>query len=421
VPQANQRSCGDSRVGEAPRRKEASDAQAADLQLECGRLSAAVDQMRPRLEETRSAQLEAESKLRAMTQSRDNRGPGAAGCYEWQYQISGSWYSFGADAMELAMKAYIQYLTHGSSTAKITSGGDVRQLDFQSMVQVTPKTGNRRKIRLRLHVPTSWTKPPHLLINQYDVCHMYMYEESSAIYEAIHLMITGSAHEDNASHLTSVCPCMRCAKIKSVHRIENFRLWREYVHRAQQLEESHGRETWGISGIQPLLGSMSSALQSAADVLKGSAHSFEHINEKWLFHGTGYDKAGKIVNNGFDHRLGSRSMYGAGAYFASESCKAHQYTCERHLFSFSACKCPVERTVIIARVALGDAYFTKKALSEKVRRPPERESGQGTYDSIIANPGPMLGHHRKHQDHQECVIFEKGQAYPAFVVQYTVS
>ncbi|CAK9084155.1 unnamed protein product [Durusdinium trenchii] len=110
-------------------------------------------------------------------------------------------------------------------------------------------------------------------------------------------------------------------------------------------------------------------------------------------------------------------MYGEGVYFASAACKAHQYTCEDHK---SGCCCKRERTLIIARVALGDAYVTRET-RKKERRPPVRNCAFGiTYDSIVVNPGPFQGHHNPNsiQVHQEFVLCDREQAYPCYVVQY---
>lgn len=79
--------------------------------------------------------------------------------------------------------------------------------------------------------------------------------------------------------------------------------------------------------------------------------------------------------------------------------------------------------MIIARVALGDAYVaTETRLTE--RRPPVRSDASGiatgTYDSIVVEPGFILGHHNPNQVHQEFVIFDREQAYPSYVVQYKV-
>ena len=74
--------------------------------------------------------------------------------------------------------------------------------------------------------------------------------------------------------------------------------------------------------------------------------------------------------------------------------------------------------MVIARVALGDPFHAKEVHRES-RRPPERYAG-GLHDSIIANPGPIRGHPKRRQGHQELMIFNALQAYPAFVVQYRV-
>ena len=140
------------------------------------------------------------------------------------------------------------------------------------------------------------------------------------------------------------------------------------------------------------------------------------VDEKILLHGTSQENAESIVMHGFDHRTCTTGMYGDGVYFAGAACKCHQYSCSTRCGSSTfSCKC--ERILIIARVALGDTYHTDSTLW-KVRRPPKRQGAAGTHGSIMAKPGPMTGHHAQSQLHQEFVIFERDQAYPAFVVKY---
>ena len=81
------------------------------------------------------------------------------------------------------------------------------------------------------------------------------------------------------------------------------------------------------------------------------------------------------------------------------------------------CGCDCERTLIIARVALGDAVLATETRYDE-RRPPVRSNSSGTHDSIVVYPGPIRGHHRQNQVHQEYVIFDREQAYPSYVVQY---
>ena len=75
--------------------------------------------------------------------------------------------------------------------------------------------------------------------------------------------------------------------------------------------------------------------------------------------------------------------------------------------------------MIFARVALGDAY-TATETRKVERRPPIRSESSGTYDSIVVKPGWVQGHHHQYQFHQEYVIFDREQAYPCYVVQYTI-
>ena len=141
----------------------------------------------------------------------------------------------------------------------------------------------------------------------------------------------------------------------------------------------------------------------------------EDVCEKFLLHGTTSENAEEIVRWGFDHRTCDRGMYGNGVYFAGAACKSHQYTCDQH--RDAACNCATRRTLIIARVLLGDSFQTP-AVRKGKGRPPERGRNRGTFDSVNVMPGPVHGHQHGHQAHQEFVIFDLHQAYPAFVVWY---
>eukprot|EP00930_Biecheleria_cincta_P090529 TRINITY_DN79923_c0_g1_i1.p1 TRINITY_DN79923_c0_g1~~TRINITY_DN79923_c0_g1_i1.p1 ORF type:complete len:181 (-),score=21.19 TRINITY_DN79923_c0_g1_i1:302-844(-) len=172
-----------------------------------------------------------------------------------------------------------------------------------------------------------------------------------------------------------------------------------------------------IDEVFPSVGCIAKSLQGTMSKLAGFAQVPEHANQKWLLHGTSYENAHEIVTTGFDSRICRSGMYGKGTYFASQSCKIHQYTCKIH--PQKACECKHERTMIVARVALGDPFYASSA-DATLRRPPARQKEWRRHDSIIANVGTMKGHKRGFQDHQEFVIFNGAQAYPSFVVQYDV-
>ena len=57
----------------------------------------------------------------------------------------------------------------------------------------------------------------------------------------------------------------------------------------------------------------------------------------------------------------------------------------------------------MARMYFGVTTFL--SILEKCKRPPERQTGNGFFDSIIDNPGPMKGHHSQRQSQLEFVIF----------------
>jgi len=73
--------------------------------------------------------------------------------------------------------------------------------------------------------------------------------------------------------------------------------------------------------------------------------------------------------------------------------------------------------MLLARVALGRIHPARKVLTGRVLKPPALQGMP--CDSVVANLGPMDGHPKNHQDHQELVIFDRAQAYPCYLVYYT--
>jgi len=132
------------------------------------------------------------------------------------------------------------------------------------------------------------------------------------------------------------------------------------------------------------------------------------VNECHLFHGTSTSIAATIAMEGFDFRLSKPGFYGKGTYFASQACKSHQY----------AHKDGDTRLIILSRVVLGDTWFAQE-VDRNLQRPPTRQGKSRPYDSIIAKPGPMPGHSQDEQSHQEFVLFDKAQAYPEFLIEYS--
>ena len=130
------------------------------------------------------------------------------------------------------------------------------------------------------------------------------------------------------------------------------------------------------------------------------------LNETFLYHGTSPEIVEIVTRHGFDERMAALSgLYGAGVYFANQSCKAGQYA--------EPDRTGV-KTIIISRVTLGDPFYASGHMNA-VRRPPDRHSrfwGEGTtYDSVVANASSS-------QAHRELIVYDHRSAYPEYVVWY---
>ncbi len=123
-----------------------------------------------------------------------------------------------------------------------------------------------------------------------------------------------------------------------------------------------------------------------------------------------------ITSRHLSHHLQSLDgLYGAGTYFADQSCKALQYSPQKaetwtdSLTGRSVTK--KTKIVLISRVLLGDPFYAEKAnrkKHQKRRRPPDHEGRIGLlYDSMVVNID--VG---SKQMHREIMIYDRAQAYP---------
>ena len=120
------------------------------------------------------------------------------------------------------------------------------------------------------------------------------------------------------------------------------------------------------------------------------------VKELLLFHGTdSIDTVRGIAINNFDHRLSGKNatIYGEGAYFATNAKYSHGYTK------------PPERFMFLARVLVGE--YTKGESSYK--RPPSKPgAAHELYDSCVDNiTNPSI-----------YIVFDTKQYYPEFLIQY---
>ena len=338
----------------------------------------------------------------------------------WQYEMDGSWHALPPEGNEQMQRAYLAYLQDlpDSRRATISSGGVARVVDFDLMKQRHLATQKVRSIRILPNVPAQWVSTPAELLQQGDdLRSLYKEVADKEILDSIHRILQETGHaQDTSGHWGPCsCSCMRAAKVKSVHRIENYRLWHRYRSRIGAMRQENTAKKVVIESAPLDLDGSKRIMEEAQAVFHCGQVLDPDVDEKILLHGTSWENANSIVREGFDHRTCQHAFYGAGVYFAGAACKSHQYTCENH--KPFCCNCGSERTLIISRVALGDSYLATET-RKKERRPPLRRESSGTYDSIMVRPGAIQGHPKTKQIHQEFVIFDREQAYPCYVVQY---
>ncbi|CAE8662036.1 unnamed protein product [Polarella glacialis] len=125
------------------------------------------------------------------------------------------------------------------------------------------------------------------------------------------------------------------------------------------------------------------------------------LNEYFLWHGCASNVAASIAQHGFDPQRGGEGagkMFGIGTYFAEHSSKSAYYSEKTTQKTYC---------MILARVLLGQAYWTQETMT-KAHRPPDG------HDSVIActrSEGGCV-------DHREYIIYKKAQAIPMFKVSY---
>ena len=217
---------------------------------------------------------------------------------------------------------------------------------------------------------------------------------------------------ERAMHGTAHTTCLgidgtgntRRAKVLSVERVENLPLWKQYWHKKHELVDTHHANNVHVKPLNPPV-VHSGKGKGGAGLLDADGLLEPGLNEVYLFHGTTSEVADIITCHGFDERVANVSgLYGAGVYFANQSCKAAQYAQDSGV-----------KTLIVARVTLGDAYYATSNLSQH-RRPPERDTRIGwkpglTYDCVVANTGGS-------QAHRELIVYDHRQAYPEYVVRF---
>ena len=203
-------------------------------------------------------------------------------------------------------------------------------------------------------------------------------------------------------------------KVTRVQRVENHQLWQDYSHQCAKLATLY-KGSKGAAALPRLIerGSVQRWLENSA-IPGGSRVIAPDSNEFHVWHGTKTASVEPITHWGFDKDVAKDSgLYGAGSYFADCSSKSHQYT--------KPDQNTKQRCMLYCRVVMGWPHLTTTSHKFE-RRPPENPATPGhPYDSIFAETGVAPGTKGNGgQVHNEYVVFHQYQAYPEFVVWYTV-
>lgn len=212
-----------------------------------------------------------------------------------------------------------------------------------------------------------------------------------------HLMVSTAARHREAQKSQTFCPAP-VFEVLGVRSVVNPRLVQKYLAKLDDLE---GKHCSGCTTI-PVL----------SHLRHSNGCTDSRLNEHLLFHGAPPSAIDKICKGGFNPQRGGESsgnMFGTAAYFAANSSKCDIYTEERT----SMLPRTAVRTIIIARVALGESYRAGRPLWG-ISRPPDSEDGSDEYDSVwadvLSNGGCV--------DHLETMVYSESQALPVALVDY---
>ncbi|XP_007466677.1 PREDICTED: poly [ADP-ribose] polymerase 12 [Lipotes vexillifer] len=292
----------------------------------------------------------------------------------------GFWQEYGRQGVEHPVtsvsnsdveKAYLAYCAAGSdpqaAALKFQAGKHTYELDFKAFVQKNLVYGTVRRVCRR----PKFVSPQDVKLKQTCVSSQGL-KSIPEHWDHLALSDTGfkrialpSSSEEFRKIWKLFTHTMPLYYIQKIERVQNVALWEVYQWQKEQMQKRNGGKT---------------------------------VDERQLFHGTSTDFVDAICQQNFDWRVSGLhgTSYGKGSYFARDAAYSHHY-------SKTDTK---SHTMFLARVLVGE--FVRG--SANFVRPPAKE-GQGDvlYDSCV----------NRVSDPSIFVVFEKHQAYPEYVIQYT--
>ncbi|XP_058930873.1 protein mono-ADP-ribosyltransferase PARP12 isoform X2 [Kogia breviceps] len=299
----------------------------------------------------------------------------------WNDQF-GFWQEYGRQGREHPVtsvsssdleKAYLAYCAAGSdpqaATLRFQAGKHAYELDFKAFVQKNLVYGTVRKVcRRPKYISPQDVKMKQTCVNSQGLKSIPEHWDRLALpdtgFKRIALPSSSEEFQKVWNLFTHTMPLYYIQKIE---RVQNVALWEVYQWQKEQMQKRNGGKT---------------------------------VDERQLFHGTSTGFVDAICQQNFDWRVSGLhgTSYGRGSYFARDAAYSHHY-------SKTDTK---SRTMFLARVLVGEFI---RGNANFVRPPVKEGQGNILYDSCVNHVS----------DPSIFVVFEKHQAYPEYIIQYTDS
>nr|XP_027807938.1 protein mono-ADP-ribosyltransferase PARP12 [Marmota flaviventris] len=295
----------------------------------------------------------------------------------------GSWQEYGRQGTEHPVttisssdveKAYLTFCASGTdsqaSTLKFQAGKHNYELDFKAFIQKNLVFGTIRKVcRRPIYVSSQDVKTKQTCsVTFQGPKSIPDYWDPSALPDpGFKRIILSSSSEEYQKVWNLFNRTLPFYFVQKIERVQNLALWEVYQWQKGQMQKrNEGKE----------------------------------VDERQLFHGTSTNFVDAICQQNFDWRVCGLhgTSFGKGSYFARDAAYSHHY-------SKSATQ---THTMFLARVLVGDFV---RGNASFVRPPAKGGQSNAFYDSCVNSMS----------DPTIFVVFEKHQAYPEYLIQYSSS
>eukprot|EP00746_Dinoflagellata_sp_MGD_P164298 gnl/MRDRNA2_/MRDRNA2_92853_c0_seq1.p1 gnl/MRDRNA2_/MRDRNA2_92853_c0~~gnl/MRDRNA2_/MRDRNA2_92853_c0_seq1.p1 ORF type:complete len:497 (-),score=68.63 gnl/MRDRNA2_/MRDRNA2_92853_c0_seq1:435-1925(-) len=184
-------------------------------------------------------------------------------------------------------------------------------------------------------------------------------------------------------------------------RIEDRRMWAQYLQEKQNIQEKRGY----CAPVESLEGT-SGQVKTWAAASAFQERLSHDLNEYYLWHGTSPTGAMGITEDGFKIDMaGSNAgtMFGKGAYFAECCSKSDEYAKDDGTGIYKGIY-----ALLLCRVVCGELFRVEKSDIPAI----EDAMRSGDYDSVLGDREAKVGTYR------EFVVFRERQIYPEYLVLY---